>query len=271
MPPRNARGRAKSLTGARGARGARGTRRNLDEGDDHQESVMGGRASAPVENVGNIGGAPPTILVPIRAIENRATTAMKAFLQLRPPTFKGELDPLVTEDWLEQVTRALDTILVTEEELRVLFAFYQLQGDALQWWKTVEEVQYPTRSLPATSIVSSGQTYRGGLPCFGCHQPGHCVMDCPLKGQQRQSQQGGQSHIQAQGQSLVKGPPTCFQCGQVGHISRQCTQKENNQGATGSQQPTRSVQASRVNPAFTSAQPSYQSRPQAVTQQGQRT
>ena len=46
---------------------------------------------------------------------------------------------MVVEDWLEQVTRALDTILVTEEELRVLFASYQLQGDALQWWKTIEE------------------------------------------------------------------------------------------------------------------------------------
>ena len=77
--------------------------------------------------------------VPTRATDSRATTAMKAFLQLCPPTFRGELDPLVVEDWLEQVTRALDTILVTEEELRVLFASYQLQGDALQWWKTMEE------------------------------------------------------------------------------------------------------------------------------------
>ncbi|GFY91510.1 hypothetical protein Acr_07g0017060 [Actinidia rufa] len=133
MPPRNARGRAKSYTGARGARGACGARRNLDEGDDHQESLMGGRASALVENVGNVG-------VPDRTAESTATTAVKAFLQLRPPTFKGEPDLLVIEDWLEQVTRALDTILVTEEELRVLFASYQLQGDALQWWKTVEEV-----------------------------------------------------------------------------------------------------------------------------------
>ncbi|GFZ01616.1 pleckstrin homology (PH) domain superfamily protein [Actinidia rufa] len=161
MAPRNARGHAKSITGARGARGAR---RNHDEKDDenHQESVMGGGASAPG---GNVGGAPPTTLggaefmqgvftaieqvmrntvqtmqVLVRTAESWATTAMKAFLQLRPPMFKGEPDPLVAEDWLEQVTRALDTILVTEEDLRVLFASYQLQGDALQWWKTMEEV-----------------------------------------------------------------------------------------------------------------------------------
>ncbi|GFZ05168.1 hypothetical protein Acr_17g0007400 [Actinidia rufa] len=54
MPLRYARGR--------GARGASGAHRNLDEGDDHQDSMMGGRASAPIENVGNVGGAPPTVL-----------------------------------------------------------------------------------------------------------------------------------------------------------------------------------------------------------------
>ncbi|PSS08028.1 DNA-binding protein like [Actinidia chinensis var. chinensis] len=56
--------------------------------------------------------------VPIRAVDKRATTTMKAFLQLRLLTFWGKLDPLIVEDWLEQVTRALDTILVMEEDLR---------------------------------------------------------------------------------------------------------------------------------------------------------
>ncbi|GFZ11498.1 Stabilizer of iron transporter SufD / Polynucleotidyl transferase [Actinidia rufa] len=79
--------------------------------------------------------------------------------------------------------------------------------------------QFPARSLPATSVVSYGQTSRGGPTCFGCHQFGHRVADCPLKGQLRQSQS----------------------------------------------------RASRATLAFTSAQTSYQSRPQAVAQQGQRT
>ena len=46
MPPRQARGRARSLMGARGVRGARGDHGDREEGDgeNHQESVMGGGA-----------------------------------------------------------------------------------------------------------------------------------------------------------------------------------------------------------------------------------
>ncbi|GFS46851.1 hypothetical protein Acr_28g0004800 [Actinidia rufa] len=121
-------------------------------GENHQESVIGGGADAPEGNVGGVGSAPPTAFggaefmqgmfiaikqvvrntvqamqVPGRATDTRATTAMKAFLQLCPSTFRGELDPLVAEDWLEQVMRALDMILVTKEDFQVLFFSYQLQ------------------------------------------------------------------------------------------------------------------------------------------------
>ena len=60
MPPRNTRGRVKSLTGAHGARVARGAQENCDEdGDNHQESVMGGGTNALGENVK---GVPPAVL-----------------------------------------------------------------------------------------------------------------------------------------------------------------------------------------------------------------
>ena len=112
---------------------------------------MGGRASALGGNIGDVGIAPPVVFggvkfmqgvftaieqvvrntvqimqVHVKAVDSRATTAMKAFLQLRPPTFRGKPNSLVVEAWLEQVTRALDKILVMEEKLRVLFASYQL-------------------------------------------------------------------------------------------------------------------------------------------------
>ncbi|GFY91098.1 hypothetical protein Acr_07g0012940 [Actinidia rufa] len=271
MPPRNARGRAKSLTGARGARGACGARRNHDEEDNrnHQESVMGGVFTA-IEQV--VRNTVQTMQVPVRMSESRATMAMKAFLQLRPLTFKGEPNPLVAEDWLEQ-------------------------GDALQWWKTMEEVgakkwepfkkafldqyftdtanealrmefinfvqgsmnvaQYEakftslssaaaaieetlneTRKIQILSHNVRGQAIsrRGVLlrsQRILLHSSSIQRVDCTLKGQQRQSQQKGQSHIQAQGQSLVKGPPTYFQCGQVGHISRYCTQRGEQSGSYG--------------------------------------
>ena len=45
--------------------------------------------------------------------------------------------------------------------------------------------QYLARFSPATLVVSSSQTSWGGPICFGCHQSGHHVIDCPLKGQQQ--------------------------------------------------------------------------------------
>ena len=54
------RGHERSLTGARVARGTHGNREEGND-DNHQESVMGGGASAPRGNVGGVGGAPPVV------------------------------------------------------------------------------------------------------------------------------------------------------------------------------------------------------------------
>ncbi|GFS40645.1 hypothetical protein Acr_00g0069680 [Actinidia rufa] len=64
MSPHQAKGRARSLTGARGARVAHGARGDRDEGnnDNHHESVMGGGAHVFGKNVWVGGGAPPTVI-----------------------------------------------------------------------------------------------------------------------------------------------------------------------------------------------------------------
>ena len=92
-----------------------------------------------------------TMQVPIRAVDSRATTAIKAFLQLRPPTFRDEPDPLDAEDWLKQVTKALDTILVMEEELRCCLRHTNCKGTHSNggrpwrkvWLKSVNRLRKP--------------------------------------------------------------------------------------------------------------------------------
>ena len=96
----------RSLTEARGALVARKTRGNHDEGDDdkHQKSVMGGGVEgAPLAVFGGakfmqrvfnsieqvMRNTVQTIQMPVRVADSRATTAMKAFLQLRSPTIKA--------------------------------------------------------------------------------------------------------------------------------------------------------------------------------------
>ena len=138
-----AKGRARPQLRARGTHGASRACGEHEKGDDEndQEFMIGGGVPpvafggaefmqgvfTVVEQV--VGNMMQAIQVPVRIVDTKATMAMKAFLQLRLLTFKDESDPLVIEDWLEQVTMALDTILVMEEELRVFFASYQLQWD----------------------------------------------------------------------------------------------------------------------------------------------
>lgn len=59
------------------------------------------------------------------------------FRRLNPPTFNGEYDPLLAEEWLEYINQYLDTLGIEDGGLRVFLAVFQLTYDARHWWKLV--------------------------------------------------------------------------------------------------------------------------------------
>ena len=216
MSPHQARDRARSLTGARVAHGARGNRDERDS-DKHHELVMRGESNAFGRNVWVDGSAPPT--------EISGTVFMQGVFTAIEQVVRNTVQEMLVP------ARAVDTRAAIREGLnetrRITHPKSQREGTSAQ-------SEGPFLKKLKSSMLSD-QTSRGRPICFGCHQSGHRVAGCPLKGQKRQPRQGGYSCGQAQEQSQVRKPTTCFHCGQVGHIVRQCTQRRNTQGALGPQ------------------------------------
>ncbi|GFS44720.1 hypothetical protein Acr_00g0091700 [Actinidia rufa] len=154
-------------------------------------------------NVWVVGGAPLTVI-------SSAEFMQGVFTAIEQVARNTKQEMLV-------LTRAANTRVtireVSNETRRIAHPKSQREGTSIH--------SEGRLSKKLKSSLSSGQTSRGGPICFGCHQPGHRVAGCPLKGQQRQSQQRGYSRGQAQEQSQARRLPTCFHCGQVGHIMRQ--------------------------------------------------
>ncbi|GFZ07784.1 hypothetical protein Acr_19g0007210 [Actinidia rufa] len=216
MSPHQARGRARSLTGARGARVAHGARGDRDEGDNdnHHESVMGEEPMLLAKTFWVVGGAPPTVISGTEFMQGVFT----AIEQVVRNTVQEMLVP----------ARPADTRVTIREDLNetrwITHPKSQREGTSAQ-----PEGHFLKK--PKSSMLLD-QTSRRGPICFGCHQSGHRVTCCPLKGQKRAVETGGYSRGQAQEQSQVRKPPTCFHCGQVGHIARQCTHRRNTMGAS---------------------------------------
>ncbi|GFY83219.1 hypothetical protein Acr_02g0014590 [Actinidia rufa] len=171
MPPQQTKGRARSFTRVHGARVAHEAHGNYDEGenDNNQESVMRGETNAFGENVWVIGGAPPMVISGAEFMQG-VFTAIEQVVRN------------TVQEMLVQA-RAADTRAAIREGLnetrRITYPKSQCEGISAQ-----SEGHFSKKSK---SSMSSNQTSRGGPICFGCHQLGHRVAGCPLKGQQRQS------------------------------------------------------------------------------------
>ncbi|XP_024196313.1 uncharacterized protein LOC112199543 [Rosa chinensis] len=64
--------------------------------------------------------------------------ALCEFKHQKPPTFKGEPDPVVAEQWLDEINKILDALRIRESDSRITLAAYQFTVEAAQWWKMVK-------------------------------------------------------------------------------------------------------------------------------------
>ncbi|XP_052177504.1 uncharacterized protein LOC127791561 [Diospyros lotus] len=58
---------------------------------------------------------------------------VEQFRKLQPPTFEGELDPLVAEDWISSIERIFNLINYPDAR-KVACATFMLQHGARHWW-----------------------------------------------------------------------------------------------------------------------------------------
>ena len=74
-----------------------------------------------------------------RIEENRIAKIHAKFLSKQPPTFSGELNPMVAEDWLVEMKKMMDKHKVSDD-LNVRIARGYLVADAHHWWKLIESI-----------------------------------------------------------------------------------------------------------------------------------
>ncbi|GFZ06878.1 hypothetical protein Acr_18g0010480 [Actinidia rufa] len=71
----------------------------------------------------------------------RFREGMKEFRKMNPPSFDGLGDPVVAGHWLSQIRKIFDTVRITEDDMKVSFASYQLVGEANEWWESIKEAK----------------------------------------------------------------------------------------------------------------------------------
>ncbi|GFS36993.1 hypothetical protein Acr_00g0049100 [Actinidia rufa] len=68
---------------------------------------------------------------PAISVEN--VTVVRQFLKLKPPTFKGGMDPVKANDWLSEMEKNF-RLLRCGERQKVEIGSYLLTGEANRWW-----------------------------------------------------------------------------------------------------------------------------------------
>ncbi|KAJ9536005.1 hypothetical protein OSB04_un000833 [Centaurea solstitialis] len=81
----------------------------------------------------------------------------KAFVACKPPTYKGERDPVLALRWIEEIEMVFETCRSAAED-KVVFARSMLKADALNWWNVETggkgaETDYTTKFIEKACFV----------------------------------------------------------------------------------------------------------------------
>ena len=60
-------------------------------------------------------------------------TAVKEFLKQKPPTFKGGMDPIQTNEWIEELEKNFGLLQCSDQQ-KVKIGSYLLTREANRWW-----------------------------------------------------------------------------------------------------------------------------------------
>ncbi|XP_059658703.1 uncharacterized protein LOC132305035 [Cornus florida] len=78
----------------------------------------------------------PVVQVQETAVQ-KCLKLITGFSKLMPMMFEGGADPMVADDYMDQVENHLTSMDVTDDHLKIILATYKFSKDAKLWWKLV--------------------------------------------------------------------------------------------------------------------------------------
>lgn len=103
-------------------------------GDFEDEIPEGQGDEESVDGTGEARRGQPAILAPN---QERNVYSLEKFLKLKPPTFRGEPNPTMAENWLAKMVKLFNATGCSDQE-KLTFATFKMEEDAEHWWKSVE-------------------------------------------------------------------------------------------------------------------------------------
>ncbi|GFZ13525.1 hypothetical protein Acr_23g0019100 [Actinidia rufa] len=148
---------------------------------------------------------------PIIPIESVAV--VRQFLKLKPPTFKGGMDPVKANDWILAMEKNF-RLLRCGEQQKVEIGSYLLAGEASRWWN-LKGVREPRMDWARFKVIFREKFVPRAVQNAKCSEFEHLKQ----LGTTIADYEGSFTNL---AEIEVRNEIRCFHCNEVGHIKRNC-------------------------------------------------